>query len=56
MPFSPDLAEDLAGPVVEVYAEAERLLLARIAQPNQPVRRIVLRGEFTVRGPSSLQA
>ena len=32
MPFSPDLAEDLAGPVVEVYAEAERLLLARIAR------------------------
>lgn len=30
--FSPDLAEDLAGPVVEVYAEAERVLLGRIAQ------------------------
>lgn len=32
MPFSPDLADDLAGPVVEVYAEAERVLLGRIAQ------------------------
>lgn len=32
MPFSPAYAEDLASPVVEVYAEAERILLARIAE------------------------
>lgn len=30
MSISPALAEELAGPVVEVYAEAERLLLNRI--------------------------
>lgn len=35
MPFAPDMADDLASPVVEVYAEAERLLLARIARHLQ---------------------
>jgi len=32
MPVSPSLAESLAQPVVEIYAEAERVLLARIAR------------------------
>lgn len=32
MPVSPALAENLAQPVVEMYAEAERTLLARIAK------------------------
>ena len=31
MPFSPDMADELAAGVVDVYAETERLLLARIA-------------------------
>lgn len=40
----------LAQPTYDIGRSAIELLLARIAQPEQAVRRIVLRGELVVRG------
>ena len=42
----------LAQPTYDMGRAAIELLLARIAQPEQAVRRIVLRGELLVRGSS----
>ena len=46
----------IAQPTYDIGRSAIELLLARIAQPEQAVRRIVLRGELIVRGSSSRQA
>ena len=46
----------MAQPTYDIGRSAIELLLARIAQPEQAVRRIVLRGELIVRGSSSRQA
>lgn len=43
----------IAQPTYDIGRSAIELLLARIAQPAQAVRRIVLRGELFVRGSSS---
>ena len=42
----------IAQPTYDIGRSAIELLLARIAQPEQAVRRIVLRGELIVRGSS----
>ena len=42
----------IAQPTYDIGRTAIELLLARIAQPEQAVRRIVLRGELIVRGSS----
>ena len=42
----------VAQPTYDIGRSAIELLLARIAQPEQAVRRIVLRGELLVRGSS----
>ena len=42
----------MAQPTYDIGRSAIELLLARIAQPEQAVRRIVLRGELLVRGSS----
>ena len=43
----------MAQPTYDIGRSAIELLLARIAQPEQAVRRIVLRGELLVRGSST---
>jgi LacI family fructose operon transcriptional repressor len=43
----------MAQPTYDIGRSAIELLRARIAQPDQAVRRIVLRGELIVRGSSS---
>jgi LacI family fructose operon transcriptional repressor len=43
----------MAQPTYDIGRSAIELLRARIAQPGQAVRRIVLRGELIVRGSSS---
>lgn len=45
----------MAQPTYDIGRSAIELLLARIAQPEQAVRRIVLRGELLVRGSSGRQ-
>ena len=46
----------IAQPTYDIGRTAIELLLARIAQPEQAVRRIVLRGELIVRGSSLRRA
>lgn len=46
----------VAQPTYDIGRSAIELLLARIAQPEQAVRRIVLRGELLVRGSSASRA
>ncbi|MFZ1860805.1 MAG: substrate-binding domain-containing protein, partial [Candidatus Competibacter sp.] len=42
----------VSQPVYDIGRAAIELLLQRIAQPQQAVRRVVLRGELIVRGSS----
>jgi LacI family fructose operon transcriptional repressor len=42
----------IAQPTYAMGREAAELLLERIAVPEKPVRRVVLRGELVVRGSS----
>jgi len=42
----------IAQPTYDMGREAAELLLERIADPEKPVRRVVLRGELVVRGSS----
>jgi LacI family fructose operon transcriptional repressor len=43
----------IAQPTYDIGREAAELLLSRIADPDKPVRRIVLRGELMARGSSA---
>jgi len=43
----------IAQPTYDIGRTAAELLLQRIADPDSPVRRVVLRGELTVRGSSA---
>lgn len=43
----------IAQPTYAIGREAAELLLHRIAEPDKPVRRVVLRGELVVRGSSA---
>lgn len=45
----------IAQPTYAMGREAAELLLQRIADPDKPVRRIVLRGELVVRGSTQTQ-
>lgn len=45
----------IAQPTYDMGREAAELLLQRIADPDKPVRRIVLRGELVVRGSTQTQ-
>jgi LacI family fructose operon transcriptional repressor len=46
----------IAQPTYDIGREAAELLLQRIADPDKPVRRVVLRGELVVRGSSAAAA
>lgn len=46
----------IAQPTYAIGREAAELLLHRIAEPDKPVRRVVLRGELVVRGSSAAVA
>jgi LacI family fructose operon transcriptional repressor len=43
----------IAQPTYDIGRAAAELLLQRIADPDKPVRRIVLRGELVVRGSTA---